>query len=392
LSLIRLISFFFREGKSSIGDLPFPYDMISFIRKPGRVISILSASANNEILDNHESFIEYPHPIEMTANELLTVFDIRCTETNVQEFAGGHPYYVGLYLQIGEVAFLEKVHTDISQSAMKLQQTEPLKWPEVLGAIILCVLGCGRPYAFPYDKKFLVPERRSAKWIHFIPVFPSVLTVYRRLYWDDVMENVAQREALYLHVCKESETTNDTRGRLFEAIVIQRFKSRGLTIKGSWGGEQEYEVEVDSDLFECFSGSALPELAAVAEKTLYIPESCSFPAIDFFFRSGSKLVAVQVHISKHDPVCNTFMGMCRNAGWFTEHTKIVLIYLSPNMKTQAFSNRLVGPGETRRFSRTRGLDEGILYLGAKICADFQELADIVWPEDALSSSTSGAYV
>jgi hypothetical protein len=144
---------FSREGKSSIGELPFPYDMISFIRKPGCVISILSASANNEISDNHESFIEYPHPIEMTANELLTVFDNRYTETNVQEFTGGHPYYVGLYLQIGEVAFLEMVHTDIFQSALKLQQTEPLKWREMLGAIILCVLGCSRPHAFPYDKK-----------------------------------------------------------------------------------------------------------------------------------------------------------------------------------------------------------------------------------------------
>jgi hypothetical protein len=99
---------FSREGKSSIGELLFPYDMISFIRKPGRVISILSASANNEISDNHESFIEYPHPIEMTANELLTVFDNRYTETNVQEFAGGHPYCVWLYLQIGEVAFSKR--------------------------------------------------------------------------------------------------------------------------------------------------------------------------------------------------------------------------------------------------------------------------------------------
>jgi hypothetical protein len=281
------------------------------------------------------------------------------------------------------------VHTDIFQSKLKLQQTEPLKWREVLDAIILCVLGCSRPHAFPYDKKFLLPERRSTKGIHFIPVFPSVLTVYRRLYWDEVMENVAQREAMYLNVCKESEATNNTRGRLFEAIVIQRFKSRGLKLKGSWGGEQEYEVEIDSGLFECFSGSALPELDAVGEKTLYFPESCSFPAIDFFFRSGSKLVAVQVHVSKHDPVCNTLMGICRNAGWFKEHTTIVLIYLSPNKNTQAFSNRLVGLGETRRCSGTRGLDEGILHLGSRICADFHETADIVWPEDALSSSTSG---
>jgi hypothetical protein len=55
---------------------------------------------------------------------------------------------------------------------------------------------------------------------------------------------------MYLNVCKESEATNNTCGRLFEAIVIQRFKSRGLKLKGSWGGEQEYEVEIDSGLFE----------------------------------------------------------------------------------------------------------------------------------------------
>jgi hypothetical protein len=300
--------------------------VISTLHKPKRVISILSAPTSNEISDDNESFLEYQHPITMTEIELCAVFGDRYTASKAEEFAGGHPYYVRLYLELGEVQFLDKVHDDVFQSTTRLQEANPLQWPLVLDAIILCLLGCCRSYIFPYDKKLLVPKRSSSiNTVHFVPILPSALTMYRRLYWNQVMENVALREALYLQACANRETTNDTCGRIFEAIAVQRIKSRGLKIKGSWGGVLEHEVEVISGNLEWFSGSELPEFAAIAEKILYVPDSCSFPAIDFFVRTGSTLVAFQVRVSKHDAGCNTLLAMCSDAGWFKGHATIVLI-------------------------------------------------------------------
>ena len=37
-----------REAEK-IGHLPFPYDMVEDVSDPGRIISIISASANNEL-------------------------------------------------------------------------------------------------------------------------------------------------------------------------------------------------------------------------------------------------------------------------------------------------------------------------------------------------------
>jgi hypothetical protein len=97
-----------RTGKSSISALPFPYFMITQIRKPLRVISILSAPANNQFADTLESFIEYQHPVHMDDNELVKVFGPVAIEEEVQRFAGNLPYYVGLFIKDGEENFLKR--------------------------------------------------------------------------------------------------------------------------------------------------------------------------------------------------------------------------------------------------------------------------------------------
>jgi hypothetical protein len=373
-----------KTGKSTISGFQFPYNMISKIRKPGHVISILSASANNEIADTgtEEGFLEFPHPIEMTDDELMAVFteDYRKAEKS----ASGHPYYVRLFLDMGELAFLEKVYMDVRTSLVKLEEDHPANWPLVLEAVIFCVLGLRRSMAYPYDKKFIVPVDSSGR-VHFIPVFPAVLDAYRAFYWNDIMKHVEEQETMYLTVCSISETTADTRGRLFEAIAIQRIKSRGLILRdalGRQGQEVEVKVQVKQGVFSRFPGSALPNIADVIDDTLYVPDSCNFPAIDFFARTGSTLVAFQVHVSKHKDVVSTLLGMCRSAGWFNDKSNIVaLIYLSPNAKSKEHSARLVLPG-TADCMGTRGSDGGTIYLGSRTCANFPDTLNIAWPERA----------
>jgi hypothetical protein len=51
-----------------VGVLPFPFNMIKQVMKAGRITSVISASANNEVSykEQHEGFEEYIHTIGMT--------------------------------------------------------------------------------------------------------------------------------------------------------------------------------------------------------------------------------------------------------------------------------------------------------------------------------------
>jgi hypothetical protein len=373
-----------RTGKSSISALPFPYSMISQIRKPRGVISILSASANNQFTDTHESFIEYQHPVHMDDGELVKVFGPVAIKEEVQRFAGNIPHYVGLFIKEEEENFLKKVDLDIALSAEGLHEEHPTRWAGVLEAIILCVLKQGRDKVFPYDKKFLLPESPTgSRLVYFNPLFPAVLSSYRSRYWDEVMKHVERREATYVDVCVQGEVDNGTRGRIFEAIVLHRIRLHGLSFSGEWGGAHE-DIQITGGEFKWFSGSKLPTYADMScrEGTVYIPDSASFPAIDFFIQKGNTLVAFQVHISKHKDVANTFSGLCRDAQW-SRFNKIVLIYLCPNRASQERVKVLIQEG-SHSSSGTRNTSGVTIHLDSKTCAEFPNVLDnLVWPDRVL---------
>jgi hypothetical protein len=132
------------------------------------------------------------------------------------------------------------------------------------------------------------------------------------------------------------------------------------------------------------SGSKLPTYDDMLgrEGTVYIPESSSFPAIDFFAHKGNTLIAFQVHISKHEDVANTFSGLCRDAKW-SRFNKIVLIYLSPNLKTQKHVQHLIREG-IHSSSGTRSTSGVTIHLDSKTCAEFPNVLDnLVWPDRVL---------
>jgi Cdc6-like AAA superfamily ATPase len=60
----------------SISGLQFPYYTIKHAMQQGRVISVISASANNKAAESgqHDQFILYNHPINMTAKEIPIAF------------------------------------------------------------------------------------------------------------------------------------------------------------------------------------------------------------------------------------------------------------------------------------------------------------------------------
>jgi hypothetical protein len=77
--------------------------------QPGRVLSVISASANNEaaIAGMHDGFVEYNYPMTMTKEELLLGFkalvdDNGCPNEDLLEttmsLTNGVPLYASLFL------------------------------------------------------------------------------------------------------------------------------------------------------------------------------------------------------------------------------------------------------------------------------------------------------
>lgn len=161
---------------------------------------------------------------------------------------------------------------------------------------ISCVLLGSLDGTNEFDKKYT--WRVGHRNIHK-PVYPLVLVPYQDFFWDAIMESIKVKEAVLLEVCKDAETSNDTRGRLFELIVICRCIAGNLTLtqsstlSGFPGLEQ-------CNLVERFPSDKLPKLS---QDGLYVPVNTNFPAIDLVWKlPGNKIWCVQVHVSTHPNV------------------------------------------------------------------------------------------
>lgn len=336
-----------REAKDASG-LAFPFSLISTVRKVGRIASVISASANNEISykEYHGGFFAYEHPLRMTNDELLLAFgrsaafpdaaDIINNENveSVIEATSGIPLYAQKYAK-NPYAFENEILESVSHSLDGLRKST--HFDNILEAIISSLLLTTVPN-WRYDKKFLIQETLGfASW-RYTPLFPAVAMAYRSELWKDLMKYVEAKESILLEVCRSPETTNDTRGRLFELMAIRRCQTYGI---------QDFPVR-DSTLTilpgsQLFRGKKLPRLSAQSTRTSYVPLDPNFPAIDWIWVHGDVVIGVRAHVTKHPDVVNNFWGMCINAGWLQEFQTILLVYLSPEDETVHLVSRLVDP-------------------------------------------------
>ena len=327
--------------------LDFPFYMISQVQKAGRITSVIAASANNEMAykEHHEGFTEYWHKTGMSAEELCMAFD-GIDETNVNEvmsFSGGVPLYALLYQQ-NPARFQAEVNESVDnslQSLRSLGSDHKINWNTVQESIFSSLLdkvsGARR-----YDKKFLVPKPApSESRRRFEALFPAVLTAYRELLWDDLCRYVEEKEAQLLDVCKQSITQNDTRGRIFELIVIRRCQSLGV----SWqhGGTM---LNIGSNGYthsEHFHGMKLPTKRELSVNGVYVPNNPNFTAIDVIWKHDDIVYGVQIHVAKHKNVAPSFYDMCRAANWFNDFASVNLLYLSPEDGVTELVRTLVEP-------------------------------------------------
>ncbi len=121
----------FHKAKD-VGGLPFPFCMMAVVQKEGRIISIISASANNDVShrENHAEFDEYYHPMRFDDNEM----DVLYTPQKVSSWkqaelysTGRVPWYLNQWVA-DPVQYSGEVCYEIISSLEKLQDENKEKW------------------------------------------------------------------------------------------------------------------------------------------------------------------------------------------------------------------------------------------------------------------------
>lgn len=367
------------KGAEDATGLAFPYHYIYTLLKPGRITCVIAASANNEMAykERHEGFTPFPHNTKMEDPELESLFDgadldVACSYT------GGVPLYTARYVS-GEAGFQAYVDNSVSHSLEGLQK-QKFQWKTTQDSIISCLLLLDTD-ADKYDKKFLLQEKVPGGRVlyRYKMLLPAVSESYKRLLWDDLLTFVEEKEATLISVCKDPSTTNDTRGRLFEHMVIQRCNSRGVDIQ-----VEGVQVNIESGRIKRFNGKMLPRLSPQSLNAVYVPIDPNFTAVDLVWKFDKIVIGVQCHVNDHDPVASPFWGLCKQANWFKEFDHVQLIYLSPEEDVSNLVQNLVAGGTFIGMSTQSNLADPDNYKSISLRridrTSVPGLSDMLWPE------------
>ena len=318
-------------GTTDAGLLRWPFKYMDRLNKYDGITCVISASANNEAshVENHENFIDFDHKTEMSEDEFRSWmsawnYEVKGEDLrHLKHFTGFCPLQVISYLN-DTAEYEEKTILEVGRSLDKLlKNLEQHQKNEVQEAAIACVLNLELGNKSYFDRKY---SYRSG--VLYKPVFPLVSDAYRTYYCNEVLKYIESCEHQILTTCRERDVTDDVRGRLFELLVIQRFR-RNTTFDNN----KLIPSTVGSGMV--FEGQKLPNPKDMTKESLFIPKNSNFPAIDLIIKVGQKVWGVQIHTNPtHDDVLPKFRTMCDAAGWHGRFEEIHLVYLSPSDLTK----------------------------------------------------------
>ena len=305
---------FLREGFQNlkdIGSLSRPFSLIKHSMIAGRVTSIISVSADNEILykNRYEGFVKYYHPVSMDLSEIWSLYpnhDFKDENilSKIQYLTGFVPFYLSRYLELTEDDYRHETCSGINSSytSLRTSMMNQYCWEDFKVAMIRALLKMNLKCKTTYDRKFWYPAKDKDK---LIPLFALVEEVFRDHLWDALTKYVQSRELELLR--DYDELTPDAKRRVFESIVIRRMSSHPLTLVELRKLVPNYiQALVPQMTVSRFEGTSLPMLTPSVENVIFIPINMNFPAIDFAIRFGQVIIAFQVHTSDHDSVAQKF--------------------------------------------------------------------------------------
>jgi hypothetical protein len=290
------------------------------------MMTVISASANNNLAykDNHPGFLVYDHPTTMSQREALlwkpdlgTRGDLDC----IVEVTGLCPLQVSKYLK-SPLQYTAEGLQDVSLAVQGLlgeNTRDKLATRSITNAAVHCLLSLPvqESVVTTYDRKYSVLSEG-----HIKPLYPLVLVAYRHIFWDEMLDFIGKNEASILEVCGNLSTTNDVRERLFELIVIFRFRKDSVLTHSP--DSDVLPASVDNGTV--FESQELPTPQFMNNGTLFIPKNPNFPAIDLILKScdGVDVWAIQVHVAEHNDVLADFEKMCEAKGGSTHLITYIL--------------------------------------------------------------------
>jgi hypothetical protein len=337
----HLFSRDFGASQSKIRYLPYPFSLVQHVVKPG-VTSVFSASWSDiGFFINNKGFRDFKHVTEMSDSELNALFlrvpdvALKGTLDPIKKLAGGVPQYVKKYLEVRDpVKFVDAIIKEIHPWLQKMMEDDWV-WKMQLNSIICCVLGIkADPHSF-YDMKYLI-RRGDPGSPFYEPLFPAVVDAYRSHFVEEILQHVEDKGG-FLRLSSARSTSPDGIGRLLQYSVIQRILKDGISLDLFLRGHG-----IKGCRFTIVDGSLLP-VWPPEERGMWVPRDSHFPAINFFVKCKSLVVAFQVHVSQPKHAANTFFEMCKASDWFVPGRQVILVYLSPSVKAKKDAGKLVPP-------------------------------------------------
>jgi hypothetical protein len=195
-----------------VGDLPFPYSLMTSVIKSKRIVSIISTAATNEAnyVEYHEDFVNYNHKSNMSRREVETIFFNNQNITNpkvktlidtTMELTGGVPGYAYLFVHKfnGDVdAFEYYIKDQVETSHYKLiKATSVQEWDDIKNSIVTSLLGMTTMNRHHYDRLYFIREQVEGL-CRYHAIIPAVGNACRSLLLEDVLAYVNKNEAAIL--------------------------------------------------------------------------------------------------------------------------------------------------------------------------------------------------
>jgi hypothetical protein len=205
------INTLFTKGNLRVTDIPvlsFPFNTIRTVMRQGWVISVISASANNDapIAGKLDGFVEYNHSMTMTTEELLLGFtalvdDNGCPNEDLLEttisLTNGVPLYASLFLGerykcneenfcSSEIGLIQNAWKDLLENA-SLANTK-----EICDNAIAAYCAQPSPKYSLYDKNYFYSEYDTNEMMIY-PLVPIVTKAIRYKFWDE-LQRLAEKK------------------------------------------------------------------------------------------------------------------------------------------------------------------------------------------------------
>lgn len=289
--------------------------MMKTVLKEGPIISIISASANNDVShrDNHDGFEVFDHKPRFDNDEINLLYPqdeiSRCDWKELEYATGFVPLYVNLWAKDPNT-YYRQVRSEIDDALTNLRQETKKKdeesWKSVVKSAINCLL-CMRLTELPnlLDRKYsLVEIDPVTDTCSIIALFPLVAEKYRDFFWDYLATYIDENERDILNVC--TTATQAMRGCLLEQLVIRRplkskladsdfrkiFTDAGLAKEIASTSKTAKEFTTVTRVPSC---TRYPKLGSgEGNCTYFVPVAPNFPATDLIIHVGKIVIAFRL--------------------------------------------------------------------------------------------------